>query len=138
MRRPPARHGECYMLRMLMASRVVASSFTLALALACTPAASAHQDLAEQIDALTVRIEREPRRADLLLKRGELHRAHRDWDLAFADYERAAALDPGLAPVDLARATMALDADMPQAALTAIDRFLARAPDHAEGRAVRA
>ena len=110
----------------------------LALALACPREAAAHSDLAEQIAAVTARLEGEPRRADLYLKRGELHRAHRDWALALADYDRAAVLDPGLASVDLARAALGLAADTPGAALAAIDRFLARQPDHAEGRALRA
>ena len=121
-----------------MLGRSVTLSIALALALACPPAPEAHSDLDEQIAAVTARIEREPRRADLHLKRGELHRAHRDWTLALADYDRAAALDPDLAAVDLARATLVLDDDRPQAALAAADRFLARRPDHAEGRALRA
>ena len=121
-----------------MLGRPITLSVVFALALAYPPVAGAHSDLDEQIAAVTARIEREPRRADLHLKRGELHRAHREWALALADYDRATALDPALAPVDLARATLALDAGTPQAALAAVDRFLARRPDHAEGRALRA
>ena len=123
---------------MLMLSLAVAVSVAFALALGCPPEAAAHSDLEEQIAAVTARIDREPRRADLHLKRGDLHRAHRDWVPALADLDRAAALDPGLASVDLARATLSFDADMPRAALAAIERFLARQPDHAGGRILRA
>jgi tetratricopeptide (TPR) repeat protein len=116
----------------------VISPIVLALVLASPRDVLAHGDLNEQIAAVTARIESQPRRADLYLKRGELHRAHRDCALALADYDRASALDPGLASVDLARATLGLDADRLETALAAIERFLDRRPDHADGRALHA
>jgi len=121
-----------------MLAWAVVSLLALASALVCPHEGAAHSDIAEQIAAVTARIEVEPRRADLFLKRGELHRAHRDWAPALADYDRAAALDPGLTSVDLARAAVGLDADTPGAALAAIERFLARRPGHADGLALRA
>ena len=97
-----------------------------------------HGDLHERIAALTKQIEQCPTNADLYLQRGELHRLHRDWDAALADYERAAQRDPGLAAIDLHRGRMLLEAGRAQSARAALDRFLARHPDHAEARVARA
>jgi len=110
----------------------------IALSLAWPPGLAAHGDLEQQIAAVTRRIERELGRADLYLKRGELHRAHREWALALADYDRAAERDPGLAAVDMARAAVGIEAGTPGTALAAVERVLARQPDHAEGRVQRA
>jgi tetratricopeptide (TPR) repeat protein len=120
-----------------MLALAILPPIVLVLVLASPREAAAHSDLAEQIAAVTARIEADPRRGSLYLQRGELHRAHRDWALALADYDRAAALDPGLPAVDLARAAVSLDADRPEAALAAIDRFLVRQPDRADGWALR-
>src|SRR5262245_7785095 len=73
----------------------------------------AHGDLHEQIAAATSQIEKNPKNAELYLKRGELHRAHEDWDAALADYERAAILNPKLIVVDLARGKVLLAANWP-------------------------
>lgn len=121
-----------------MRPKLVTLSVLFALTLGCPPGGVAHSDLDQQIAGLTGRIEREPGSAVLYFRRGELHRAHRDWPAALADYDRAARLDPGLAAVDLARATVAIETGAPQTALAAVERFLARQPDHAEGRALRA
>ena len=100
--------------------------------------AAAHGDLHEQIAAMSRRVEQEPERAELYLQRGQLHRAHREWDAALADYEQAERLDPGLLIVDFLRGVALLDAGRPEAARAAHDRFLARRPDHAEAHATRA
>src|SRR4030095_10208910 len=57
---------------------------------------SAHEGLHEQIVAITAKIRLDPTNASLFLKRGELHRLHRDWRRAAADYNRAARLAPQL------------------------------------------
>jgi tetratricopeptide (TPR) repeat protein len=110
---------------------------TFVLLLLPAPAA-AHGDLHEQIAAMTRRIEQAPARADLYVRRGQLHRAHGEWDAALADYDQAARLDPELAVVDFLRGVALLDAGRPAAARAALDRFLARRPDHAEAHATRA
>ena len=122
----------------VMLARAVLLPIVLALIFVSPGEAPAHGDLDQQIAAATARIESQPHRADLYLKRGELHRAHRDFTLALADYDRAAALDPGLASVDLARAGMGFEADRLDVALDEIERFLDRRPDYAEGRALHA
>jgi predicted Zn-dependent protease len=98
----------------------------------------AHDGIHEQIAELTKQIERDPKNAFLYLKRGELHRLHRDWNSALADYERAAQLDPNLAAVDLGRGKMLFEAGWPQSAKVVLDRFLAKQPEDIEGLVTRA
>lgn len=98
----------------------------------------AHGDLHLQIVEVTKEIEKQPRNAELYMRRAELHRAHYDWDLAQADYDYAFALDPKLPYIHLARARMFLDANWPLSCKTAVERFLAGNPDHWEGRMIRA
>ena len=102
-----------------------------ALSLLLPARVAAHQDLNDRIAELTKEIARHPKNAALYLKRGELHRLHEEWDAASADYDRATQLDPSLPAVDLARGDMLLAAGRPQAAKIALDRFLAKQPDHA-------
>lgn len=66
----------------------------------------AHEGLHEQIAGITAKIKRDPKNASLYLQRGELHRLHRDWSRAAADYDRAERLQPSLKIVDLGRGKM--------------------------------
>ena len=110
----------------------------LVLCLAISLPLAAHGDLHERIAALTKQIDLSPTNAELYLKRGELHRAHRDWKVALADYDRAAQLRPDLDVVDLLRGLTFLASGAPEAAIPALDRFLKRQPEHAEARVARA
>jgi len=98
----------------------------------------AHGDLHEQIRQVTEELARDPKNAELYFKRGELHRAHQEWDEAQADYDRAISLDPGLFPVDFARGRMFLEAGWPSSARVSLDRFLRRQTNHVEGLTARA
>lgn len=100
--------------------------------------ALAHEGLHEQIVALTAKIKRDPKNASLYLQRGELHRLHRDWTRAAADYDRAARLRPDLKIVDLARGKMLFESGRFQRARLVLDRFLSQQPDHYEGLITRA
>ena len=100
--------------------------------------ARAHEGLHEQIVAVTAKIRRDPKNASLYLQRGELHRLHRDWTRAAADYDRAARLEPSLTIVDLARGKMLFESNRLQPAKFVLDRFLRRQPDHVEGFITRA
>ena len=100
--------------------------------------ARAHGDMHAQIVETTKQIERDPGNAPLYFNRGEFHRAHRDWDLAQADYDRAIALNPQLSVVDFARGSLYLEAGWPQSAKVALDRFLSKATNHVEGLVARA
>lgn len=105
---------------------------TLLLGAALAASASAHEDLLVQIERITRQIEAEPDRAILYFRRGELRRMHEDWVAARADLERAAALDPALAAVDLALGRLGNQSGDPRRAKASLDRFLAREPDHGE------
>ena len=100
--------------------------------------AQAHEGLHEQIVAVTAKIKRDPKNASLYLQRGELHRLHRDWPRAAADYDRAARLQPDLTIVDLARGKMLFESHRLQQAKLVLDRFLSRQPNHVEGFITRA
>jgi len=100
--------------------------------------AQAHEGLHEQILAITAKIKRDPKNASLYLQRGELHRLHRDWTQAAADYDRAARLRPDLQIVDLARGKMLFESGRFKRARLVLDRFLSRQPDHYEGLITRA
>jgi predicted Zn-dependent protease len=98
----------------------------------------AHGDVDEHIAALTEQIRQDPRNPRLYLKRGELHRDRHHWTAAEADYNRAARLDPGLAVVELARARKLFESGRASKALPRVDGYLARQPDDAEARVLRA
>lgn len=102
------------------------------------PVLLAHADLDRQIADMTTRIEKDPRNAELYLKRGELHRIHRDWGAARTDYRRARKLRPDLATVDYFIGKLHLDAGRPKQAKKSLDRYLAREPTHAKALVARA
>jgi tetratricopeptide (TPR) repeat protein len=97
----------------------------------------AHGDLDEQIAIITARIARAPTAA-LYLQRGELLRADEEYDAALRDYDRAEALDPKLDAVHLCRGLALHRIGRDEAARAALDIFLARKPDHVDGRTARA
>ena len=99
---------------------------------------TAHEGLHEQIAAITEKIRRDPKNASLYLQRGELHRLHRDWARASADYDWAARLQPELKIVDLARGKMFFESGRLQRAKFTLDRFLHQQPGHFEGLITRA
>lgn len=103
-----------------------------------SPFARAHEGLHEQIQAVTVKIKRDPKNASLYLQRGELYRLHRDWNRAAADYDRAARLQPDLKIIDLARGKMLFESGRLQRARFTLDRFLSRQTGHYEALITRA
>lgn len=98
----------------------------------------AHLDLDLQIAELTQRIEADPDNSELYLKRGELHRYHREWKAAEKDYRRARKLQPDLDVVDYFIGNLKLEAGRPKTAKKLLDRFLEKHPDHAKARVSRA
>jgi tetratricopeptide (TPR) repeat protein len=109
-----------------------------ALCLAWTPPAVAHEPLDAQVADLTRRIEADPDDAALRLRRAELHRLRQEWPQALADYRMARSLDPRLDAVDLCVGMLWLDRARPRRAVRALDRFVARHPDHDGALAARA
>lgn len=99
------------------------------------PAAS-HPGIDQQIADVTERIAADPENGALYLRRGELHRIHRDWPKAEADYLKALKLDPGLAVAELCLGKMKLQAGHPKQALGPVERYVSRHPDQTEGLVV--
>jgi predicted Zn-dependent protease len=112
---------------------------SIAVSIALLPSfARAHEGLHEQIAAITAKIKRDPKNAALYLQRGELHRFHRDWARAAADYDRAERLRPSMNIVKLARGKMLFESGKLQPAKLTLDRFLAQQPDHYDALLTRA
>jgi tetratricopeptide (TPR) repeat protein len=103
----------------------------------CLPT-QAHEGLQEQIEQLTQRIQRDPRSADLYVKRGELYRQLRQWTNAQSDYDRAQQLDPASSEIVFYRGRTWLEAGKPSNARTALDAYLKLKPDHIEALLNRA
>jgi tetratricopeptide (TPR) repeat protein len=97
-----------------------------------------HADLMLQIDDLTQQIQKSPANAELYLRRGELRRAHLEWDLAAADYDKAHALAPALDAVVLARGRLYFDSGWPLSAKACLDLYLSRVPNNAMALVTRA
>ncbi len=110
----------------------------LAISFLLPTALRAHGDVHEEIAALTTQIEATPLLPLLFLRRGQLHRTHRDWTAAEADFQKARELDPALFATDLALGETLMDAGRPSEAIAAFDRYISQRPEHSAGYAGRA
>ncbi len=97
-----------------------------------------HGALQEQIMEVTKEIEQDSTDALLYLKRGELYRYHRDWDLALSDFDLASRLDANLDIVVLGRGKTLFEAGWYERAKPVLDHFLLKSPNHIEGLLTRA
>jgi tetratricopeptide (TPR) repeat protein len=102
------------------------------------PAAFAHAGIDERIADVTKEIVAEPANANLYIKRGELHRLHRDWPAALSDFERAARLDPSLDRILLSRGRLGFESGDYETARADLDRYIEKHPGDHEARLVRA
>jgi tetratricopeptide (TPR) repeat protein len=100
--------------------------------------ALAHGDLHLQIAELTQALKLAPHEAVLWHKRGELYRAHHDYDRALSDYARAERLDPELRVVALSRGRALYEAGRLLPAERSLSRFLEGAPQQVEALLLRA
>ena len=98
----------------------------------------AHGDLHPRIEALTREIATNSSNAALYFERGELHRVHREWTNALADYDQAQKLNPTLIRVDFCRGRLWLEAEDPKAAIAPLNRYLAFVTNDSTGYATRA
>jgi predicted Zn-dependent protease len=73
-----------------------------------------------------------------VLRRGETHRLHQDWDAAARDFDRAEELDPKLPGLHYARGKLLLDLGKLPAAKRELDQALAIEPKHVDARLTRA
>jgi predicted Zn-dependent protease len=103
--------------------------FALALlpALDARPAA-AHGAYHELIDRANQRIAQDPG-AESYVNRGELYRAHGDFDLALADFTKAGTSDPKLAAVELMKGRTLLEAGRALAARPLLERYAEQHPE---------
>jgi tetratricopeptide (TPR) repeat protein len=118
--------------------RELAAILCLALCLLLPHPGIAHPATEARIDDLSRRIAADPGRAGLFLQRGELHREHRSWDRAEADYVESRRLDPDLAAVDFCLARMRFDTGRHAEAIALLDRYLTAAPGDGAALALRA
>ena len=98
---------------------------------------TAHPDIDIQIADVTRQIAEHPTAGGLYLRRAELHRIHKDWPAATADYDRARELDPDLPLWDFYVGGMKLEAGEIEAALVHLNRAVARAPEDPRVRTLR-
>jgi tetratricopeptide (TPR) repeat protein len=99
---------------------------------------AAHGELHEQIATVSAEIRQTPDRAELYLKRADLHRLHGDFAEAERDYGKAEQLSPKLAAVDLGRGQLMLVTGRLEEAGRNIDRYLEVEPKNGEAWIIRA
>lgn len=97
-----------------------------------------HGDMHLQIQEVTQTLEKQPRNASLYVKRADLYRAHGDFDSANADLDRAAALEPRMELLSLARGRLFYEANWPRSSKMALDSFIRSHTNHVEALALRA
>lgn len=97
-----------------------------------------HEDIEKQIRSITDRLQSDPDKAALYLKRAELHRQHEDWKQALSDFENAEKVDPSLPEVTLGRARVAFDRGHGEASLELVDQLLKQDPSHVSALLLRA
>lgn len=100
--------------------------------------ASAHGDAHLQIESLDKLIGSSPRNSELVLRRAELRRLHREFDAADADYALALEINPAEPEVHWLRARSRLEAGKPKIALDELDQFIRTRPTHPSARLTRA
>lgn len=94
----------------------------------------AHDELAEQVNSVTLKIQHAPHRADLYFQRGELYRADSHWKKAEKDYLQARKLAPEMAAPHLGLGLVFLRTARFAEAKQSLEHFLQHQPDHAEAR----
>lgn len=77
----------------------------------------AHTDLQVQIDAVSKQLATDPANTALLLRRGNLYRAHQDWQAAREDYQHVREIDPANSDVDWLAGRMEVEAGQVQTGL---------------------
>jgi len=90
----------------------------------------AHPVADDVVDELNQRIKKDPKNAELYLKRGVLLRESKRWDEAVVDFELASKLDSELKVVDLAKGQLFLEAGWPKAAEFYLRLYLSVSPQN--------
>lgn len=101
-------------------------------AVAIVQCLSAHGFLHEEIAALSQRIKKQPRNAELLVKRAELYREHRETKEARMDLEQALKIEPSLPSARLALARLLRESGNVEAAKEAVQLVVKQSPGNVE------
>ncbi len=118
--------------------RVTSAILLVACCLSAPRQAHAHGELEIQIGLLTQKISAATNNAgSLYLVRGDLHREHKDWVAAEADYAQARKLDNSL-PVDLARAQLLDEQGRGREAVKLLSGFIQTSPENYKAYLARA
>lgn len=96
--------------------------------------AFSHADLILQIESLDTQIIADPGNAELLIKRGDLHRRHEDYTAAAEDFAAARETSPNHTRIDFYQARLLFDQGD---ADTLLEQYLSNHPEHAKGWALR-
>jgi tetratricopeptide (TPR) repeat protein len=98
----------------------------------------AHEAIESQISELTAVIARHPDDVRSLLRRAELYREHRDYGRAFADYNKAAKLEPFRERIAVGKASVQIEQGDLSGAKEQLDLYLARNSQDWKTRLLRA
>jgi tetratricopeptide (TPR) repeat protein len=96
-----------------------------------------HPDLVLQIETLDRKIQAGEANAELLIKRGDLHRRHRDFAAAARDFEAARKLSPGNTLIDFYQGRLQLESGNPGAAERHLALYLSSNGRHARAWMLR-
>jgi len=116
---------------------VVGVGIAVFCALALAPL-QAHPGIDEELARLDQQIAASPDDATLYLRRGELHRIHRDWEKAEVDYRAALARDEGLHIAEFCLGRLRVESGQPAAGRAILDRYLSTRPNDVDARVYRA
>ncbi len=114
------------------------SYISVAALLALASPGSAHGDLHRKLAELTAAIVKNPRSPGLYLRRGELHRLHKDWAAARKDLDALRELSPGFPELDFHAGRLEFHAGRLQQAKRLLDAHLVACPRHFRGHFCRA
>ena len=98
----------------------------------------AHSDLNLQIEKLSQEISVQPDNTELLLRRGDLHRRHGDWDAGKRDFEKVRELQPDHPRIDWFEGRLLVVAGEYRQGDVLLTRFLVNTPNHSGAHQVRA
>ena len=98
----------------------------------------AHVGAHKEIRLLTGALEKDPGNTELLLRRSDLQRIHRDWAGSRADLEKVQSKDASVAEIDLGFARLYFDQGDPARAIVHLNRYIGHKPDSVKALAIRA
>jgi len=97
-----------------------------------------HSDLLLQIEELDAKIALQPDKAELLIRRGDLHRRHQDYAAAGLDFSAARQAAPALPVLDFYQGRLLLETGDWPTAVSLLTRYLDSHPEHAGAWLLRA